>query len=198
LSNFIFFTSLKKFYIKPFLLSLFITLSFACFAQEERSLKRDNLFIATELSKALGANSFDKKYGLSFVYNRLLPNTRLGVGAGLEMIDIRTKRLGGLMPVLDVRYYATLGKSTLMPIAQVGYNVYNFKYQKFGTTQSFEEKGGLGYSVGIGYSYPLTKNGNGLYGAFRFRGLQYKYNDPSIPFRTNTSERLNVSLGWRF
>ena len=184
--------------MKYFILSFSTLLAFTCFAQQKDPFgKRDNFFVTTELSKTLGASYFDKKYGFSFVYNRLLPKTRFGVGAGLEIIDIRTKSLGGIMPILDVRYYATLGKSTLIPLAQVGYNFYKFQYQKLGTAQAYEEKGGLGYSFGIGYSYSSKERGSGLYGALKFRGLQYKYNDPLQPKR-NTSERLNLSLGWRF
>jgi hypothetical protein len=184
--------------MKYFLLSFSTLLAFTCFAQQkDPSVKRDNFFVTTELSKTLGAAIFDKKYGFSFVYNRLLPKTRFGIGAGLELIDIRTKRLGGIMPTLDIRYYATLGKSTLIPIAQVGYNFYRFQYQKLGTAQAYEEKGGLGYTFGIGYSYRLTERGSGLYGALKFRELQYNYNDPLL-LKRNTSERLNLSIGWRF
>ncbi len=184
--------------MKKILLSCSIVFGLACSAQEKDfSPKRDNFFVATELSKMLEATSFDKKYGLSFVYNRFMPKSRFGIGAGLEWIDIRTKRLGGTMPSLDIRYYATLGRSIFMPLAQVGYNFYTFQYQKLGTMQTYEEKGGLGYSFGIGYSYGFTKKGSGLYGALKFRGLQYNYNDPLLPKR-NTSERLNLSIGWRF
>lgn len=184
--------------MKPFLLSFSILFTLTCVAQQkDPSVKSDNFFVSTELSKTLGATVFDKKYGFSFVYNRLLPKTRFGAGIGLELIDIRTKRLGGIMPSIDVRYYAALGKSTFIPLAQVGYNFYRFQYQKFGTAQVYEEKGGLGYTFGIGYSYSLTERGGGLYGAFRFRGLQYKYTDPLMP-KNRTSERLNLSIGWRF
>jgi hypothetical protein len=184
--------------MKHFILSFSILLALACSAQQkDPSVKRDNFFVSTELSKTLGATIFDKKYGVSFVYNRLLPKTRFGLGAGVDLIDIRTKRLGGIMPSLDIRYYATLGKSALIPIAQVGYNFYRFQYQKLDTAQAYEEKGGLGYNLGVGYSYSLTKKGSGLYGAFRFRGLQHKYSDPLLPKRM-TSERLNLSIGWRF
>ena len=101
------------------------------------------------------------------------------------------------MPGLDVRYYGKLRKGTIIPLAQLGYNFYQFRYQKLGTSENYEEKGGLGYSFGIGYSYSLSEKGSGLYGAFRFRGLQYKYTDPLLPKR-NTNERINLSLGWRF
>ena len=184
--------------MKHLLLSIFTLVAFTCFAQQKDPfVKRDNFFVTTELSKTLGASYFDKKYGFSFVYNRILTKTRFGIGAGLEVIDIRNKRLGGIMPTLDVRYYATLGKSTLIPLAQLGYNFYSFQYQKFGTAQTYEQKGGLGYSFGIGYSYSSNVRGSGLYGAFKFRGLQYKYDDPFYPER-KTSERLNLSIGWRF
>ncbi|HVG40494.1 MAG TPA: hypothetical protein VM888_02690 [Chitinophagaceae bacterium] len=184
--------------MKSILLSFFILLAFTCFSQQKYPfIKRNNLFVATELSKTLGASTMDKKYGFSFVYNRLLPKTNFGVGASLELIDIRTKRFGGMMPALDLRYYAMLGKSTFIPIAQVGYNFYRFQYQKLGTVQAYEEKGGLGYTFGIGYSYNLTQRGSGLYGSLKFRGLQYNYNDPLLP-KQNTSERLNLSIGWRF
>jgi len=184
--------------MKYFLLSFSTLLAFTCFAQQKDPfIKRDNFFVATALSKTLGATFLDKKYGFSFVYNRLLPKSRFGVGAGLEIIDIRTKKLGGIMPTLDVRYYATLGKSTLIPLAQAGYNFYSCQYQKLGNAQAYEEKGGLGYSLGIGYSNSFSTRGSGLYGALKYRGLQYKYNDPLQPKR-NTSERLNLSIGWRF
>jgi hypothetical protein len=188
--------------MKPFLLSFLILFAFACSAQQTDPLgKRDNVFVTTELSKTLGTTALDKKYGVSFVYNRLLAKSHFGVGAGLELIDIRTKRLGGIMPSVDIRYYAPWGRSTLMPMVQMGYNFYRFQYQKLGTTQAYEEKGGLGYSFGIGfgigYSYNLTEKGSGVYGAFRFRGLKYQYSDPILP-RKMTSERLNLSIGWRF
>jgi len=183
--------------MKHFLLFLCIVIAHACSAQQDSSVKRDNFFVTTELSKTLGATTSDKKYGFSFVYNRLLAKTRFGLGAGLELLDIRTKRLGGIMPALDMRYYVPLGKLTLIPIAQVGYNFYRFQYQKSGTAQAYEEKGGFGYTLGIGYSYKLTEKGSGVYSAFKYRGLQYKYNDPVLP-KTMTSERLSLSIGWRF
>ena len=101
------------------------------------------------------------------------------------------------MPSLDLRYYSKFGKSTIIPLAQVGYNFFKFQYQGFGTTENYEFKSGFGYTFGIGYSYSFTEKGSGLYGAFRFRGLQYKYTDPLLP-KKSTSERLNLSIGWRF
>jgi hypothetical protein len=184
--------------MKKALLCFFIVFTKVSFAQKNYpSLTTNNFFISAELSKILGASAFDKKYGLSAVYNRILPKSRFGVGIGLELINILTKRLGGIMPGFDVRYYANLGKSTIIPLAQVGYNVYKFQYQKSGTSQAYEEKGGLGYTLGIGYSYSLKPNGSGLFGAFKYRGLQYNYSDPLLQ-NSRTSERLTLSIGGVF
>jgi hypothetical protein len=184
--------------MKSFLLSLTTLIAFNSFAQETTPPnKKDNFFISTELSNTLGKSDAANKYGFSLAYNRLLSKSHFGIGAAVDLIDIRTKKMGGVMPSLDLRYYATLGKSTLMPMAQVGYNFYKYQYHKLAGDAGFEEKGGLGYTLGIGYSYPFTDKGNGLYGALRFRGLQYKYDHPQMQ-QTMNSNRLNLSIGWRF
>ena len=154
-----------------------------CFAQN-----KDNLIISAELNKTRG---------LSAVYNRLLPGDKFGLGAGVEFIDVSTKKLGGIMPGIDLRYYSRFGKSTIIPLAQAGYNFYRQQYQKLNTSETFEYRGGFSYSLGLGYSYSLNEKGTGPFAALKFRSLQYKYTDPSLP-KINTDQQLKVSIGWRF
>lgn len=165
------------------LLSLCILFAGNCFAQQ-----KDNLFVSAELNKTRG---------LSLVYNRLLPGSKFGLGPGLEFIDVGTKKLGGIMPGIDLRYYSKFGKSTILPLAQAGYNFYSQQYQKLNASESYEYKGGFSYSLGLGYSYSLNEKGSGPFAAFKFRSLQYKYTDPLLP-KTTTQQQLKISIGWRF
>jgi hypothetical protein len=159
--------------------------------------QKDNIFLSTELNRTFGNATPNKTYGLSLAYNRLLSNTNFGLGASVEFIDIRTQKLGGIMPAIDLRYYSRFGKSTLIPLAQVGYNFYQFNYQD-ATSAKYQLNGGLGYTFGLGYSYSLTQKGGGLFTALKFRGMQYKVTDGALPARTWTKEQLNLSIGWRF
>jgi hypothetical protein len=188
----------KTVVMKSFLLLLATTLSITAFSQQNDTLhKRDNFFVAAELGKSLAAGSVDRQYGVSLVYNRRLGKTNFGLGAGAELIDLGSKSLGGVMPVLDVRYYAKSGRSHFIPIGQAGYNFYRFQYQKSGSPDAYTLRGGLGYTLGLGYSYSFTGTGSGVFGALKFKGLQYEYSHPSLQKR-NTSERMSLSVGWRF
>jgi hypothetical protein len=189
----------KRTDMKIFLL-VFTTTAFTLTAlcqQSDTLNKRDNFFVAAELGKSLAQGSIDRQYGLSFVYNRRIPKTNFGLGVGAELIDLGSKSFGGVMPVLDLRYFAKFGRSLILPIGQVGYNFYRFEYQKSGSADAYTLRGGLGYTLGLGYSYNVTGKGDGVFGALKFRGLQYEYSDPTLQKR-NTSERVSLSIGWRF
>jgi hypothetical protein len=161
---------------------------FVLLAVNASSQKKYNLFIATELNNTKG---------LSLAYNHTIPKTNFGVGLGIEFNDISTKELGGIMPTLDARYYAKLGKSTLIPLAQLGYNIYEHQYTKFGANNEYKIEGGAGFSMGLGYSYSINAKGSGPFTAFKYRSMQYKLNDPILPAKNNTNQ-LKISLGWRF
>lgn len=166
------------------LLFLFSTLVILnCSAQ-----KKEALFLTAELNKTKG---------LSLVYSKLLKNSGLGLGAGIEFIDISSKRLGGIMPGIDIRYYSKFGRSTIIPLAQLGYNFYQHKYQIVGTNETYEMKGGPSFSLGIGYSYSINAKGSGPFTALKFRSLPYKLNEPLLP-KTKTADQLKISVGWRF
>ena len=166
------------------------------FFLQSAAQQNDNLFLATEIKSGVGRSEI-KSYGMSLVYNRLLPATKLGLGAGVELIDLRSKEMGGVMPLIDFRYYSNVGRSAIIPLAQIGYNFYNFQYQDFQTNESYTFKGGLGYALGIGYSYRLTSKGGGPFTAIKYKGLQYRYTDPTLP-KAATNRQLNLSIGWRF
>jgi hypothetical protein len=184
--------------MKPFLLSFSLFFILNCSAQQKFiPLKKDNFFVSVELSKKLGTTSFYSNYGLSLAYNHMIAKTHFGIGAGIEVMDIRSKKLGGLMPSIDLRYYITKGRSTFMPMIQAGYNIYNYQYYKLGSGQVNEVRAGPGYSFGIGYSYRLNNKGSAIYLALRYRAMQYKYTDPILPPKY-TSERIGLSVGWRF
>ena len=188
----------KTVVMKRCLLLVATALSITAFSQQNDTVhKRDNFFVAAELGKSFAAGSVDRQYGVSLVYNRRLRKTNFGLGVGAELIDLGSKSFGGVMPMLDVRYYTKFGRSHLIPIGQVGYNFYRFEYQKSGSPDAYTLRGGLGYTLGLGYSYSLTERGSGVFGALKFKGLQYEYSDPSLQKR-NTSERVSVSVGWRF
>ena len=169
--------------MKKLVLPVFILLAFSATSQ-----KKENIFITAELYKTKG---------LSLVYNRMIPKTNIGVGAGLEFIDISTKKLGGIMPGLDARYYVNFGKSTLMPLAQVGYNFYEYRYKISSSANEYKMEGGPSFSLGLGYSYKANAKGSGPYTALKYRSLQYKYNDPALG-GNKTTNQLKVSIGWRF
>jgi hypothetical protein len=135
--------------------------------------------------------------GLSLVYSRRLAFSHLGLGPGIEFIDFQTKKLGGIMPFVDVRYFLETGRSTFMPLAQAGYNFLNLPYTKINSTTSYIEKGGPSFSLGLGYSYATRPKGSGPYAAIRYRSLQYRYNDPTLP-KTITGHEMTIAVGWRF
>lgn len=170
--------------------------AFHGFAQVAKApIDKNNFFVAAELGKPIGYSY--KRYGVSVAYNRLLSSSKFGVGVGLEIMDIRMKEMGGLMPSLDLRYYSRFGKSTIMPFAQVGYNFYNFQTGKVGDPNYYRLQGGLGYAVGVGYSYALTPKGKGIYGALKIGSDPYRY----VNYLSNGkgyNTQATFSIGWRF
>ena len=162
----------KRTDMKIFLLLLATAFSCAAFSQQNDNLqKRNNFFVAAELGRPLAQGAVDRQYGLSFVYNRRFAKTNFGLGVGAELIDMGSKNFGGVMPVIDFRYYAKFGRSTLMPIGQAGYNFYRFQYQKSGSPDAYTLRGGLGYSLGLGYSYSITARGSGFFWSFKIQGV---------------------------
>jgi hypothetical protein len=149
-------------------------------------MPKSYFFLAAELLK---------NKGVSVVYSRILKNGHFGIGIGVEFIDISTKQLGGIMPSLDVRYYIHRGKSTFMPIVQVGYNRLNVTYTDTNNNK-YQQKGGRSFSLGLGYHYETGRKGSGPYAAIRYRNMQYHYNEPAVP--TLTGSETKISLGWKF
>lgn len=161
---------------------------FAFLAVQGTAQQKQHIFVSAELYKT---------YGLSAVYSRMLGGTRLGLGASVDIIDIGTQKFGGIMPGLDLRYYQRLGRSTLIPLVQAGYNFYRFDYQKPGTNEHYTLRGGFSYAFGLGYSYAVNTRGGGPFVALKYRSLQYTQTDPLFPWRNSTGG-LKLSVGWRF
>ena len=125
--------------------------------------KKSNLFITADFSGNLGAS-------LSYSY---AIKEKFGIGASMEIVEDEViEPEESFAALADFRYYHNINRSTIIPVLQIGKNIYESEHQFAGRT--FSKKGGIQAAIGLGYSYRLFGKASGVFASIKYRMITFK------------------------
>jgi len=163
-----------------FTLALVGIIGSATFAQSKSSF-----FLNADISDNIGA---------TLAYNYIIKQ-KLGVGVAIEVTDFSTLDEGSLAALADFRYYHGAGKSTIIPLLQIGKNLYDYEATVAGS--KIAVKGGVQGAVGVGYGYNLWGKSGGLFTSFKYRLVSFKTEVNEVG-DSDTDGNIVFSVGFRF
>jgi hypothetical protein len=133
---------------------------------------------------------------IDFTYS-YAPLSKFGFGISAELgqhetkyyydvNDYRSSLTFGCAILADIRYYLHFKNGSLIPLFQIGYNVFNDHVDP-----NFKTVGGLQYSLGLGYLFKVFKSGGGVIVSVKYIDKSFKETDATLVGKTSH----NYSVG---